>query len=106
MPSPLLRQGVLDVPIYGRIVALRLLPVEGESTDRLFFLTSKGKFAVLKFDAASGSARACVCVRPRECGRCAAVWPRPAAATADGPCIARFPRTTSRPRSPTPQASW
>lgn len=44
----------MDVPIYGRISALRLFTVAGEETERLFLLTEKYRFAVLKFDPATG----------------------------------------------------
>lgn len=59
MPSatipPLTMQGVMDVPIYGRISALRLFAVAGEETERLFLLTEKNRFAILKCDPATGA---------------------------------------------------
>jgi DNA damage-binding protein 1 len=47
-------QAVLDVPIYGRISALKLLRPPGEATDLLFLLTERCKFALLQYDAAAG----------------------------------------------------
>uniref|UniRef100_A0A1D1ZT42 DNA damage-binding protein 1 n=1 Tax=Auxenochlorella protothecoides TaxID=3075 RepID=A0A1D1ZT42_AUXPR len=52
-------QGVMDVPIYGRISALRLFAVAGEETERLFLLTEKNRFAILKCDPATGELQTC-----------------------------------------------
>ena len=49
-------QGVVDVPIYGRISVLRLYRPPGEEKDLLFLLTERYKFAVLQYDEDSGEA--------------------------------------------------
>jgi DNA damage-binding protein 1 len=49
-------QGVLDVPIFGRISVLKLFRPRGEATDLIFLLTERYKFCVLQYDAASGEA--------------------------------------------------
>lgn len=47
-------QGVLDVPLYGRIAALQLFRPVGEPRDLLLVLTERNKFCVLAFDEESG----------------------------------------------------
>lgn len=47
-------QGLLDVPIFGRITALKLLRQQGQK-DLLFVLTQRYKFCVLEYDTESGN---------------------------------------------------
>ncbi|KAL4855081.1 DNA damage-binding protein 1 [Chlorella vulgaris] len=47
-------QGVLDVPLYGRVAALQLFRPASEPRDLLLLLTERNKFCVLAFDEASG----------------------------------------------------
>ncbi|KAL4429821.1 hypothetical protein ABPG77_010938 [Micractinium sp. CCAP 211/92] len=47
-------QGVLDVPLYGRIAALQLFRPAGEPRDLLLLLTERSKFCVLAFDEETG----------------------------------------------------
>ena len=58
-------QGVFDVPIYGRVSNMGLFSVKGEATQRLFLLTEKYQFAVLKFDPEQGAWRRIGCLLPR-----------------------------------------
>ena len=50
-------QGLVDVPIFGRISVLKLFRPRGERKDLLFLLTERYKFCVLEFDEASGAMR-------------------------------------------------
>jgi hypothetical protein len=50
-------QGVLDVPLYGRVAALQLFRPASEPRDLLLLLTERNKFCVLAFDEASGASR-------------------------------------------------
>lgn len=43
----------LDLPIYGRIIILRLFRPPGDSQDNLLVLTDKNKLVVLRWDAAT-----------------------------------------------------
>uniref|UniRef100_A0A7S0WJG8 DNA damage-binding protein 1 n=1 Tax=Chlamydomonas leiostraca TaxID=1034604 RepID=A0A7S0WJG8_9CHLO len=47
-------QGVLDVPLYGRISGIELFRPKGRDTDLLFVLLERLKFCVLEYDQASG----------------------------------------------------
>lgn len=47
-------QGMVDVPIYGRISVLRLFRPPGQAKDLLFLLTEKCQFCVLGYDEAKG----------------------------------------------------
>lgn len=47
-------QGVLDVPLYGRVAALQLFRPAGEPRDLLLLLTERNNFCVLGFDEESG----------------------------------------------------
>ncbi|EFN59838.1 hypothetical protein CHLNCDRAFT_29381 [Chlorella variabilis] len=47
-------QGVLDVPLYGRVAALQLFRPASEPRDLLLLLTERNKFCVLGFDEESG----------------------------------------------------
>ncbi|MEW5313036.1 MAG: hypothetical protein WDW38_004630 [Sanguina aurantia] len=47
-------QGVMEVPIYGRITALELFRPKSEPKDLLFVLLEKYRFAVLRFDSDTG----------------------------------------------------
>uniref|UniRef100_A0A061SBD9 DNA damage-binding protein 1 n=1 Tax=Tetraselmis sp. GSL018 TaxID=582737 RepID=A0A061SBD9_9CHLO len=47
-------QGVLDVPIYGRISAMQLLRPKGEAKDLLFLLTERYKFCMLGYSEETG----------------------------------------------------
>lgn len=62
-------QGVFDVPIYGRVSNMGLFSVEGEATQRLFLLTEKYQFAVLKFDPDQGAWRCTGCLLLRRSPR-------------------------------------
>ena len=50
-------QGLVDVPIFGRISVLKLFRPRGDRKDLLFLLTERYKFCVLEFDEASGAMR-------------------------------------------------
>lgn len=52
-------QGVLDVPLYGRIAALQLFRPAGEPRDLLLLLTERSKFCVLAFDEETGGSLLC-----------------------------------------------
>ncbi len=45
-----LKQGCLDVPIFGRISVVKLFRPKGERKDLLFLLTERYKFCVLEYD--------------------------------------------------------
>lgn len=47
-------QGVLDVPLYGRVAALQLFRPPGEPRDLLLVLTERCKFCVLGWDEEAG----------------------------------------------------
>ncbi|PSC68559.1 DNA damage-binding 1 [Micractinium conductrix] len=47
-------QGVLDVPLYGRVAALQLFRPAREPRDLLLLLTERNKFCVLGFDEETG----------------------------------------------------
>lgn len=47
-------KGVADVPIFGRISALRLFRPTDERKDLLFLLTESNKFCILSYDESSG----------------------------------------------------
>jgi DNA damage-binding protein 1 len=48
-------QGVLDVPLYGRVAALQLFRPPGEPRDLLLLLTERNKFCVLAYDEEAGA---------------------------------------------------
>lgn len=48
-------QGVLDVPLYGRVAALQLYRPASEPRDLLLLLTERNKFCVLGFDEDTGA---------------------------------------------------
>lgn len=52
--TPVCVQGVLDVPLYGRVAALQLFRPAGEPRDLLLLLTERNNFCVLGFDEESG----------------------------------------------------
>lgn len=54
-------QGVLDVPLYGRVAALQLYRPASEPRDLLLLLTERNKFCVLGFDEDTGAQH---CLRP------------------------------------------
>ena len=47
-------QGLVDVPIFGRISVLKLFRPRGERKDLLFILTERYKFCVLEYNEATG----------------------------------------------------
>jgi len=47
-------QGVVDVPVYGRIAVLELFRPPGMAKDLLFLSTERYKFCVLEYDSESG----------------------------------------------------
>lgn len=47
-------QGLLDVPIWGRVAALKLFRPAGQPKDLLFILTEKYKFCVLEYNEETG----------------------------------------------------
>lgn len=47
---PLALQGVIDVPIYGRIASLQLFRPKDAAKDLIFLLTEKYKFCVLEYN--------------------------------------------------------
>lgn len=47
-------QGVVDVPVYGRIATLELFRPRGEKKSLLFLSTERYKFCVLEYDTESG----------------------------------------------------
>ena len=49
-----LLQGLVDVPIFGRISVLKLFRPRGERKDLLFLLTERYKFCVLEYDETTG----------------------------------------------------
>lgn len=51
-PPPL--QGMIDVPIFGRISVLKLFRPQNSTKDLLFLLTERYKFCVLEYDESSG----------------------------------------------------
>jgi len=76
-------QGVVDVPIYGRVATLRLMRPPGERKDLLFVCTERHKFFLLAFDEAASAlvTRAAGDAsdrvgRPADAGQLGAVDPR------------------------------
>lgn len=76
-------QGVIDVPIYGRVATLRMMRPPGERKDLLFICTERHKFCLLAFEEATGSlvTRAAGDAsdrvgRPADAGQLGAVDPR------------------------------
>jgi len=63
-------QGVLDVPLYGRVAALQLFRPAGEPRDLLLLLTERNNFCVLGFDEESGEAVFAFLFRQCECAVC------------------------------------
>ena len=56
-------QGVLDVPLYGRVAALQLFRPPGEPRDLLLLLTERNKFCVLAYDEDAGACSwDCMCM--------------------------------------------
>jgi DNA damage-binding protein 1 len=43
----------LDIPIYGRLLAMELFKVPNRTTDFLFFLTERYKFCVISYDTST-----------------------------------------------------
>ena len=81
--SPTFSQGVVDVPIYGRVATLRLMRPPGERKDLLFVCTERLKFCLLAFEESTGAlvTRAAGDAsdrvgRPADAGQLGAVDPR------------------------------
>jgi hypothetical protein len=93
-------QGVLDVPLYGRVAALQLYRPASEPRDLLLLLTERNKFCVLGFDEDTGARH---CLRPSPqlpCIPCCRGCVPLEAAPSPGHHYSRLPSASHK------QASW